>query len=678
MTGLSWGPPPLLVLVVGIIAVVAWLVLSPPGRSGAARGLLRVAAAALLLLTLLDVGWQWAANGDQGTLTVLVDRSRSMEVAGPDGVTRAEAAREWLTGSGFTRWATGWDVSVDSFGGSTTDIGAAIGAAASGLPDAILVLSDGRAAGGRSAEPATIPVYGWSPQPLTIRDAALVALRVETDRDGDATAVAEVAAVGGRAIDAEGTLEITVDDRPAGRRTVPPLDAGERFVVRIPLPAAAPGVVRVEAIVTVAQDPVSENDRRAALWRATDSADRALVVGLASGWDLAPFMRAVRALHAGDVDVFWVDRRGGLYRIDDGGSETDWSTLSIARYGVAYLFGDPKALGAVGERWVERFANVGGRGLLWAPGEHGGRLAGADVIVSMEGRTSGIPELTADGMAWLTAHGSATVSGPDGSPGWPHLESLVVRPPAPPVGATVLLELAARPAAWVVERETTRLATLLGVGYYRWSLVTGQSGDAAGATFWDQWTQALGRWLAAATPVQRLGLRMPAGSRLSVDERLMARVATDVAGEIAWRVERGTEIEPETSTPVVSGVLAAQAESREIVVGPFEPGTYRLVAEAAADGWRVSEPFIVESWVPDLAWTGADTASLAAAARTSGGALSTRSELPELPGFDERSGSSIDAPRTARLGGTPWPLVLAAVLLLADWTIALAPRGSVR
>ena len=473
-------------------------------------------------------------------------------------------------------------------------------------------------------------------------------------------------------------LAAGVDDRSVGRRTVPPLDAGERFVARIPLPTRAPGVVRVEAAVTAIQDPVSENDRRAALWRATDSADQVLVVGLASGWDLAPFMRAVRALHAGDVDAFWVDQRGSLNRIDDGGSETDWWSLSVARYGVAYLFGNPEALGPTGERWVERFANAGGRGLLWAPGEHGGRLVGADVVVPTEGRTSGIPKLTADGTAWLTAHGASAVSGPDGSSVWPRLESLVVRPPAPPAGATVLLELAGRPAAWAVERGTTRLATLLGVGYYRWSLVTGQSGDARGAAFWTEWTQALGRWLAAATPVRRLGLRMPAGSRLSVGERLVARLAADVAGEVTWRVEPASETESDTPTPVTSGVLAAQAESREIAVGPFEPGSYRLVAEAATDGWRVSEPFVVEPWIPDLAWTAADTASLAAAARASGGALLTQNGLPELRDFNERSGSSIDATRTARLGTTPWPLVLAAILLLADWTIALASRGSVR
>lgn len=678
MSGLTWGPPPALVLVFAAIAVGAWLVLSPPGRGGAARGFLRVTAAALLLLTLLDVGCQRAVKDNRGTLTVLIDRSRSMEVAAPDGVTRAEAVRSWLAGSGFRSWSAGWEVSVDSFGGLTTDIGAAIEAAASELPDAIVVLSDGRAAGGRSAEPTTVPVYGWSPQPLTIPDAALVALRIETDRDGDATAVAEVAAVGGRAIAAEGTLEVSVDDRPVGRRIVPPLDAGERFVTRIPLPTRAPGVARVEAAVTAVRDPVSGNDRRAALWRATASADKALVVGLASGWDLAPFMRAVRALHANGVDAFWVDRRGSLYRIDDSGSETDWSSLSIAGYGVAYLFGDPAALGPSGERWVERFANVGGRGLMWAPGEHGGRLAGVDVIVPMEGRTSGIPELSADGVAWLTAHGASAVSGPDGSPAWPRLESLVVRPPAPPAGATVLLELAGRPAAWVVERGTTRLAVLLGVGYYRWSLTTGQSGDARGATFWTQWTQALGRWLAAATPVRRLGLRMPPGSRLSLGERLIARLASDVVGEVAWRVERSTETGPDPDTPAASGVLAAQAESREITAGPFEPGSYRLVAEAAAAGWQVSEPFVVEPWVPDLAWTAADTAGLAAAARTSGGALSTQNSPPELPDFETRSGGSIGATRTARLGATPWPLVLAVVLLLADWTIALASRGGVR
>ncbi|MEJ2152033.1 MAG: hypothetical protein P8Y29_03550 [Gemmatimonadota bacterium] len=569
-------------------------------------------------------------------------------------------------------------MSVDSFGGSTTDIGTAIEAAASELPEAIVVISDGRAAGGRSAEPITVPVYGWSPEPFTVPDVALVALRVEADRDGDATAVAEVAAVGGRPTDAEGTLEISVGDHPVERRTVPRLESGERFVARVSLPSRDPGVVRVEAAVSVIDDPVSENDRRAALWHATDSAERALVVGLASGWDLAPFTRAVRALHADDVDAFWVDQRGSLFRIDDAASETDWSSLPVARYAVAYLFGDPGALGPTGERWVERFANAGGRGLLWAPGEHGGRLAGVEVVVPSDGRTSGIPELTADGTRWLTAHGASAVSGPDGTAAWPRLESLAVRPPAPPSGATVLLELGGRPTAWVVERGTTRLATLLGVGYYRWALDTGRAGDAGGAAFWSQWTRALDRWLTAATPVRRLGLRMPVGSRLSVGELLVARLAADVAGEVTWRVEDASGSEPGTSTPVASGVLAAQDDSREIAVGPFEPGSYRLVAEAATDGWQVSEPFVVEPWIPDLAWTAADTASLAAAARLSGGALSTQTGLPELPGSDDRSESSIDATRTARLGGTPWPLLLAAILLLADWTIALASRGDVR
>jgi hypothetical protein len=674
---LSWSPSPVLALVVGAIALVVWLVLSPPGRSGLVRGLLKLTAAALLLLTLLDVGCQRAGDDTRGTLTVLVDRSRSMDVAGADGVRRADAAREWLTGSRFASWATDWDVSFDSFGGSTTDIGAAIEAAASELPDAIIVLSDGRAARGRSAEPTVVPVYGWSPQPVAIPDVALVTLRVEKDRDGDATALAEVAAVGGRAIDVQGTLEVTVDDQSVGRRAVPPLDAGERFIARVSLPARFPGVARVEAAVSVPQDPVSENDRRAALWRSTDSSDRALVVGLAAGWDLAPFARAVPDIHSDGADVFWIDQRGSLYRVDDGADGIDWSSLSMARYGVAYLLGDPAALGSAGQRWVDRFAAGGGRGLLWAPGEHGGRLAGADVVVSADARTGGVPELTADGAGWLTAHGASAVSGPDGSPAWPRLESLAARPPEPPAGATVLLELAGRPAGWVLERGTTRLAVLLGVGYYRWSLTTGGSNDERGVEFWTQWTQTLGRWLAAATPMRRLGLRMPVGSRLAVGEHLVARLAADVVGEVTWRVEPATETGSETPLPVASGVLATEPASREIAVGPFEPGTYRLVVEAA-DGWRVNEPFVVDPWVPDLAWTAADTASLAAAARASGGAMLTEDSLPELSRADRGLEHAIDATRTARLGTTSWPLIVAAILLLADWAIALASRASAR
>jgi hypothetical protein len=369
-------------------------------------------------------------------------------------------------------------------------------------------------------------------------------------------------------------------------------------------------------------------------------------------------MRALEASHPGPVDVFWSFPGGGL-RPADGGGTASWGRLGVDRYAAAYLFGDPAALGASGRAWIDRFMAAGGRGLLWAPAEWRGELSGAGLAIAGD-RPPAIPSLTRAGRAWLVGLGADPGQGPDGGILWPPVEDLPATA-APAGGATVLLEAGGSPAAWVVERGVRRIAVVLGTGAYRWALETG-AGAGDGPAFWTAWSDGLVRWLAAASPAIRPLVRLPPGRAVSASEPLRATV-TDDTGDVRWRIEAGDRV-------VAQGGLAGDDPgSRTIVAGPLPPGSYRLAVETGGDR-SGSEPFVVEPWSPELAWTAADTGGLREAARRSGGGVvGPDKSLAPLPSRrpDELQVSDV---RRLDFGTWPWTFLGAAVLVLADWTLA--------
>jgi hypothetical protein len=640
--------------VAGVVAVAAWLALAPPWRDGV-PGLLRIGAALLLLVGLFDLSCRLPSARRSPRLHVLVDRSGSMDLAGPGGVSRGEAGRAWLEGEAFDRWTDGWEVGIDSFGGSTSDPGAAVERASEERPDAVLLVSDGRVQGGRSIGDARVPVFVLVPEPEVFPDLALLELGIEGDQDQE-TAVIEVAAGGGLPV-AAGRVELTVDGRLVGRRDLPALAAGERRVVRLPLPPSGSEPTVLLARVAVDGDPVKDNDARSRI-REPAGPRRALAVALGPTWDFAPWVRALEASHPGPVDVFWSFPGGGL-RPADGGATASWGTLRGDRYAAAYLFGDPLALGASGRAWIERFTAGGGRGLLWAPARWRGELPGTGFSIAGE-RPPAIPSLTQAGRTWLAGLGSDPGHAPDGGAVWPSLEDLPARAAAPD-GATVLLDAGGSPAAWVVERGVERIAVVLGTGAYRWPLETGAGAADGGPGFWAAWSDGLVRWLAAASPAIRPLVRLPAGRAVSATEPLMATV-TDDAGDVSWRIEAGGRV-------VARGELAAAgSRSRAIMAGPLPPGSYRLDVQAAG-GRSASEPFVVEPWSPELAWTAADTGGLRDAARRSGGTVVGPGDPPAPISPRPPDEIQVTDVRRLELGTWPWTFLGAAVLVIADWAL---------
>lgn len=670
MSALSWQPPALGAAILGAAAFALWLFVWPPWREGRLAGLLKGAAALLLALALFDVGCRLPAGAATPRLALLLDRSGSMQVSDTSGKTRSQAARAWLESGAFADWSAGWRVELDSFGGSTTDLAGTVEAAETTLPDVILVVSDGRAAGGRSLESGAIRRFAIAPGPTAVIDAAIVDIAVEELPEGGAVAVVEVGAVGGLATRAPGRVTVAAAGRPVARAVVPPLDPGERRVLRLPLPALPVGASPIEATVRTAGDAVPGNDRRALVWPG-GGAERAFAVGLRPGWDFAPWMRALAGAHAGPVDVSWSGPGGRLRRV--GGGSTAWAALDPARHGVLYLIGDPAALGEAGRARVEAFLAAGGRGLFWGPEGRGGSLAGTGIVLPEPSAREHAPSLTAEGAAWLTARGADPAAVPDGSAAWPPLEALPAGGARPAAGAAVLLEAGGQPVAWAVERGSNRIVVAAGTGYYRWPLATGVGPAAGGGppAFWEAWTGAVVRWLAAASPVARPLVRMPPAGRVAPGSRLEAPVAADAAGAVRWRIERTDG--PDTGEEAASGVLAEAAgeAERRIVAGPLAPGWYRLTATAGSR--RASEIFVVEMWTPDLAWTAADTASLGAAARASGGELLTLTgPLSPLPQPAETAGPPASR-RAFGFGTAPWAYLAAGVLLIAGW--ALGARG---
>ncbi|HET9332679.1 MAG TPA: hypothetical protein VFQ21_03760, partial [Gemmatimonadota bacterium] len=93
--------------------------------------------------------------------------------------------------------------------------------------------------------------------------------------------------------------------------------------------------------------------------------------------------------------------------------------------------------------------------------------------------------------------------------------------------------------------------------------------------------------------------------------------------------------------------------------------------ELAAPGRRESRALAIEAWTPDLARTEADSGSLAAAARASGGGLLGAMPAP-LP-VPEASAASTGG-RAVGLGLAPWAFLAATLLLLAHWAVAARSR----
>jgi hypothetical protein len=652
----AWDPPAFPLVGLGAVALGAWLVLSPPLRRSRLSAALQITATILLALALVNAGWRPGSSRARPRLTVLVDRSASMAEVGSEGTSRLESAREWMEGEAFSRLSGGWQVEIDSFGGATTDPAAAIEAASAALPAAILVVSDGRATGGRVSGTAPMPLYAWTPGPVKVSDVAVLELAIEEGDERRRVAI-EVAAVGG-APTASRSLSILVDGKVVARARAPDLAAGERRQIRLDLPDPGREERVVEAQLGEPADAVAGNDARARVWRAAPPG-RTLLVGLAPGWEIGFLGRALETSGTGPVDAFWGATEGSLRSVDGGGAGS-WSDLDPERYESVWLIGDPSLLGASGRRWIDRFAAAGGHGIFWGASGPGGELAGLRAPAS--GATAPAPPvLTDSGRRWLEAVVGELGATPDGTRAWPPLEGLSADRVELPVNASILVRAGGRPVAWSVERNGNRHVVALGTGWYRLELAGGVDRESPGRQFWRAWTEGAARWLSAASPAERPLLAMPADGRVRQGSTLEARLAGG-GGRVEWRV-----VPAAGGAATASGV--AEADADRIVVDPMPPGAWRL--EVTVAGRREVRAFAVEAWVPDLARTEADPASLAAAARASGGEVLAAEPTP-LPSAAVARAS--EAGPVVGLGLVPWAFLFAAGLLLAHWAVAARAR----
>lgn len=659
--GLGWDPPSLVVVAFGLAALAAWMAVAPPWRAGPVRGGIRTGAALLLALALLDVGWSRA--GPTGRrLAVLLDVSRSMSV-GIEDRSRLERAREWLEGEAFASWTEGWRVVVDSFGGPTTDPGEAVAGASSELPGAIVIVSDGRPAGGRSPEAPKAPLFVHVPEPAFLADASVVELEVEPRGEEGSAAVATISAVGGRSLPAGRTLVWIVDRDTVARTPVGPLAAGDRRSVRRTL--AGSGGERIVEVRLVPADAVPENDVRSVVWKPPSRARRALLVGLRPGWEYGLWREALERREL-PVDAYWSVAPGRLRPIH-GGPETSWSSLEPDRYAALALVGDPAVLGSAGEAWLARFLATGARGVAWLAAGSVGRV---EPVGEAGGPASaaGPPTLTEEGAGWLVARGAPAGPAPDGSPSWPSLEA-IPEAPRPPPGATVLARAADRAVAWSAEIGDDRVAAMMGTGWYRWTLAgAGEPVESEASRFWEAWSGALVRWLSAASPSTRPLVRPPPGGRLADGAPLIAAVAADVEAAVRWRVVREADGES-----VAGGTVPAGPPPRVARSGPLDPGRYRLLAETVDGARSTRVRLVVDPAPPDLDWTAADTASLAAVARSSGGSVVGPEPATPLPEEAEEEGTELRV-RVVGLGTFPWIYLIAVALLLADWALGQRAR----
>lgn len=647
-----------IIVAVGLVGLAAWLYLAPPTPRAPLRSAIRLCVVVLLAAAFLNpeivVG-----PGTSPRLAVLVDTSLSMEARGLEGRSRAEAARDWIDGPALDELKEEWDVTIDSFGGATTDLGDAIESAASGLPSAIVIVSDGRAAGGRAAEPPGVPLFVVPVEPHDLADGAIVDLRVEDSDDETAEVVVEIGAVGGLPLVQGRSIVVEIEGDPSDRIAMTPgLSAGEKEVLRVPLGDRGAGQWRITARLEP-EDGVPRNDQRSIVWNVNDEPGRILVVGLRPGWEFGAWVRALRELDPMPADGYWTADGARLKSLSGETRAADWNDLSGDRYRAVFLIGDPGLLSDYGRRWLDGFLARGGRGVYWSPGAAVGLIPGTGIEVPGPPVADGPPRLTDAGAEWLRAQGGLARDSPDGGADWPDIEGISATSPSIPSGAEPLIVAAGRPIAWAIERGATRQIVALGTGYYRWGLAPSPAG---GEEFWQEWTATVTNWLTAVRASDRSLVFPPGRGRARYGESVEMRIPRGVEGTVTWEVER-----EEDGRLVADGVVTAGAGPRRVVIGPLNPGDYSVSLETQAG--ESSVRFVVEEWAPDVARTSSDTVSLGSAARISGGALLVDSTNPLLE-LAQTTTEPIGPSRTVGLGTRPWVFLLAALGLLAEWALA--------
>ena len=688
--------------------------LRPSFRHGLAvlRALALVAVAFLLARPLLSLAGDAAGKG---TVVVLTDRSRSMDLpadslasAGEPSRDRAAVAHEAADraaralGGRFRVERRAFAATVapgDSLPGGAreaTALGDALAGALEGIesPRGVVVVTDGAQTGGRDAVraarelglPVTTVAIGQPPA----RDVAVLeVLANPTARVGEETPV-EVRLV---AYGPPRSVRLSVKD---GERVLVGEDValpggGAEVVRRLTYRPSRPGLAVFEVTAPAAAGEAewsTVNNRRAWAQDVLPDRERVLVLAGSYHWDWTWARRAIDAdsAYAADHRVF---ARGSFQRVGRGAAAGDASAAGAAAtalptgaaglrpYALVVLIGvEEGQLPVATAQALAAYVTAGGSAIAIGGAARNGVLALASGPLGPAlGLARGAGALpVAEAMPALTEAGRASdLVRLDDDPAvnfgaWGALPPLQnVQPLAIAGGDRVDVADASGRLALVAERRAGRgrVVFINGASSYRWGF-SGSDADA-GRRYERLWGNLL---RALSEPAQTEALRL-------VPERPLVARGEPVRLEAALQ---DASFAPITGARVNARLSGPQ--SRDVVLesrgdgaygatlADLPPGRYAVSATAQAGGRAVgtaSATFWVDAQSAEWQDVAPDPGLLAAVAQASGGAAVRPGDEGTIPASITASRPRAGRERMVRLWESPFVFAAIASLLSAEW-----------
>jgi hypothetical protein len=451
-----------------------------------------------------------------------------------------------------------------------------------------------------------------------------------------------------------GGVELRIEDQgrvlASQMVTLPGGDEVEQSV-RLDVRPATVGLRRFHVRLVGADDPVPQNNEQSVAVRVLERKTRVLVLEGALDWDHA-FLR--RALDADSTFAyrFLVCDRNGRWLPERAGGPAPSGPGSLREYAAVVLGTLPDAVSRTLYAELARFVQQGGG--LWVLGGRAGasRLRGTPLESLLPAQLTGggrydQPEGVKLEAAGLTHPVTSLTDSPtaaervwgDLPPIWPSADR--VRPRA---DAAVLLTFTGRggrePAMLSAFAGEGKVLLLDAYGFWRWDFLPRGGAQKTGEAHRDFCLRAV-RWLAEPTLRDRFlaepirGVFQngePPEFRARVwDERYApiadARVTVQIFQVDSSGVQ-GPVRELELRPQGLAGNYGGQTE-------PLEPGTYRLIATAAAADrsgvlGRIESDFWVDTNGPEFQRLRPDPGTMEQVARASGGEATDRAGLGAL------------------------------------------------
>jgi hypothetical protein len=665
----------------------------PPLPARARRLLPGLRAVALLVLIwlLAQPVLDRARAGNTGRIVVLLDRSRSMDLASGAGASRAdEAARavEAIRGA----WRGRARVRVVPFAARLGDSASARGATALGdalaaLPlapegqelDGVVVVSDGVINAGAdpvaAARALGVPVHTVAAGRQGGVDRAVSEIEASTSaRVGEATPV-RVRIVSSEARGVAFGVTLRDGGRELGRATVVSPGAGAEATAEFRVTPARPGLaVWTARVDSLAGESTHANDARQVALEVSPGRLGVIVVSAGLNWDITFLRRAL----LGDSAVRLVTLTpgpGGWRELESGRSRGPLAPEDLRGQAAVVLDAiGPGDLGAPVDQALEAFVRGGG-GLLGLAGGppglarfRGGKL-GAQLTFAVDPARAvpaASPEPTADASELLAWDDDPA----RGERAWRAAAPLSdLTPIVPGAGDRVLIATRGGGPPILVARRVGRGQAVFvnGVGVWRWALSGHDDLDAErGRRLW----RRLVRWI--AEPVQGEPLRVKPERWLTARGeavRLFASLQDAQFKPVSGAAVRG-EAQDESGRTIPLTFVPRTAGSYVATLEDAAPGRYRVAVHAARGGaelGRATSEFAVDRWSLEESRAEPDTATLAAIAAASGGSATTAAAAAGWARALPARAIARSRTDTHRLWESPWAFALIVGCLSIEW-----------